>query len=60
MIERLATEHGTRETCDLLEASSSGYYAWSRRSTSARERADRMLGEQIEVLRRALRAPGDR
>jgi putative transposase len=55
MIERLATEHGTRELCELLEVSSSGYYAWSRRGSSAREKADRMLGEQIEAIHKESR-----
>ena len=39
--------HPVRRMCDLLGVSPSGYYAWLRRSPSARERADRELRDRI-------------
>ena len=36
----------------VLKVSPSGYYAWRRRPTSAREMANHQLGDQIEVVYR--------
>ena len=40
-------EHAVDRMCELLEVSTSGYYAWLRRSPSARDLADRGLTETI-------------
>lgn len=42
--------------CRMLDVSSSGYYAWSRRSPSNRTRQDGRLADQIEAVYRRSRA----
>jgi len=55
MIEKLATDYDVREICELLEVSSSGYYAWRDRGPSQRALADQRIGEQITVIHEASR-----
>jgi len=50
-----AAAHHVATACALLEVSASAYYQWSRHIPSARERADRMLGERIERIHRESR-----
>ena len=38
--------------CRVLEVSTSGYYAWSKRGPSQRKLADQQLGDRIEALHR--------
>ncbi len=40
-------EHAVARMCELLEVSTSGYYAWLKRPPSARDREDRRLTEII-------------
>ena len=42
--------HAVRTMCPLLGVSSSGYYAWQRRSPSARAVADAALGARIQAI----------
>jgi len=46
-------EHAVAQMCALLEVSTSGYYAWLKRSPSARARADRELTETIREIWKA-------
>jgi putative transposase len=41
--------------CRVLEVSTSGYYAWSKRGPSNRQLADQQLGDRIEALHRQSR-----
>jgi putative transposase len=41
--------------CRVLEVSTSGYYAWSKRGPSNRKLADQQLGDRIEALHRQSR-----
>ena len=43
------------ETCDLLEVSASGFYAWRRREPGPRAQADRQIGERIAAIHAASR-----
>ena len=52
--EKAATHHVTT-ACALLEVSQSAYYHWSKHAPSARECADRVLGERIERIHRESR-----
>ena len=47
--EKAAAHHVAR-ACALLEVSTSAYYRWSQHIPSARERADRVLGDRIERI----------
>jgi hypothetical protein len=42
--------------CRVLEVSTSGYYAWSKREPSARTVANQQLGDRIEALHRQSRS----
>ena len=50
-----AAAHHVATACALLEVSTSGYYQWSQHIPSAREPADRVLGERIERIHRESR-----
>ena len=43
------------ETCDLLEVSASGFYAWRRREPGPRAQADRQIGVRIAAIHAASR-----
>jgi transposase-like protein len=49
------TEFPVAMMCRILEVSSSGFYAWSRRTESARARSDRALVVDIKAAHRASR-----
>jgi transposase InsO family protein len=50
-----AAAHHVAAACALLEVSTSAYYQWSQHIPSARERADRVLGDRIERIHRESR-----
>jgi transposase InsO family protein len=50
-----AAAHHVATACALLEVSTSAYYQWSQHLSSARERADRVLGEHIARIHRESR-----
>ncbi len=52
--EKAAAHHVAR-ACALLEVSTSAYYRWSQHIPSARECADRVLGDRIERIHRESR-----
>lgn len=50
MIKQLATDGNVSEMCELLDVSSSGYYAWRDRAPSIREQEDEELGNKIQGI----------
>ena len=48
MIKDLATTHEVADVCELLEVSTSGYYAWVGRKPGKRQMANQALAEQIQ------------
>lgn len=48
MIREKATDYAVVELCELMEVSSSGYYAWLKRGPSARLRANQQITRAIE------------
>ena len=42
---------GVRQVCEVLQVSSSGYYAWRTRPESAREKRDRELMAEVRKNR---------
>ena len=49
-IEEHRDEFPVRLMCEVLDVSTSGYYAWRERPPSAREMANRELGKKIEAV----------
>jgi len=49
MIEKLAAQFPITRLCQMLSVSVSGYYAWRKRPTSAREMANQQLVERIKI-----------
>jgi len=56
MIEELSKEHSVRDLCELLGVTRSGYYAWSRGQESAREKANRVMAQEIQRVFKAKRS----
>lgn len=48
-IEAHQREHSVRKLCRVLKVTESGYYAWKKRPEGKRERANRLLGDKIQV-----------
>ncbi|MDA0989190.1 MAG: IS3 family transposase [Verrucomicrobia bacterium] len=55
MIKELATDHSVSDACELLEVSSSGYYAWRSRGPSSRALKDHQIGERVKMIHEASR-----
>jgi len=54
-IADLAEIYPVKHLCQALQVSPSGYYAWKKRTQSARQQADMQLAEQIEQIYHASR-----
>lgn len=54
-MEREKAEHAVTRMCDLLEVSTSGYYAWRKRGASARAQQDAKLLVRIRDIHQASR-----
>jgi transposase InsO family protein len=55
MIEELSKAHAVRDLCEFLEVSRSGYYAWKNGQESSREKANRVIVEEIKQVFQAKR-----
>lgn len=55
MIEELSKAHAVRDLCEFLEVSRSGYYAWKNGQESSREKANRVMVEEIKQIFQAKR-----
>lgn len=54
-VEREKVNHAIAMLCRVLDVSSSGYYAWCKRSPSARAREDAVLADRIVTIHEASR-----